>query len=102
MSTEIVEVLNERGKRYGEFPEHARITQNIKDAMADSPNWKDLPAFQKEALHMLAHKIGRVLNGDPTYDDNFVDILGYGQLALTEMRRVNSVQSIAALPKKRK
>lgn len=73
-------VLAERGKRYGIFSEHARITQNIKRAMEDSPNWDSLGADQREALEMIAHKIGRLLNGDPNYDDSWVDIAGYATL----------------------
>ena len=39
--TSIESTLQERATRYGEFPEHARITQNIKRAMVDSPNWQN-------------------------------------------------------------
>ena len=76
----IEETLNERGTRYGDFGEHARITQNIKRAMADSPNWSKLRDDQKESLEMLAHKIGRILNGDPNYHDSWHDIIGYTKL----------------------
>ena len=79
MST-IDETLAERGNRYGEFAEHARITQNIKKAMQDSPNWKSLPDAMKEALEMIAHKVGRILNGDPVYIDSWHDIIGYTKL----------------------
>lgn len=34
----------------------------------------------KECLEMIAHKIGRILNGDPSYADNFTDICGYSRL----------------------
>lgn len=77
---DIQETLKERGNRYGEFDEHARITQNIKRAMSDSPNWSTLPDPMKEALEMTAHKIGRILNGDPTYKDSWHDIIGYAKL----------------------
>ena len=73
-------VLAERGSRYGKFSEHARITQNIKRAMEDSPNWTLLTPAQKEALEMVAHKIGLILNGDPNYSDSWVDIAGYSKL----------------------
>lgn len=72
--------LQERGSRYGEFDEHARITQAIKRAMADSPNWASLPDDMKEALEMVAHKAGRILNGDPDYHDSWHDIIGYVRL----------------------
>jgi len=77
---DINKTLQERGSRYGEFSEHARITQAIKSAMVDSPRWNDLPDDMVEALQMIAHKIGRILNGDPFYHDSWHDIIGYTHL----------------------
>ena len=79
-SGDIEDTLKERGNRYGGFDEHARITQNIKDAMRDSPNWDKLSADKKECLEMIAHKSGRILNGDPEYHDSWHDIEGYTRL----------------------
>ena len=76
----IDKVLAERGSRYGDFPDHAKITQNIKRAMYASPNWPTLSDDKKEALEMIAHKIGRILNGDPNYADSWTDIVGYAKL----------------------
>lgn len=73
-------VLAERGSRYGSFLRHADITQRIKSAMRDSPNWESLCHDQRECLEMVAHKIGRILNGDPNYADSWVDIEGYVHL----------------------
>lgn len=86
----IREVLNERGNRYGEYPDHAIITQNIKRAMALGKNWDQLPDPMKEALEMTAHKIGRILNGDPWYDDSWVDIIGYIQLGVDFIHSIHS------------
>ena len=72
--------LQQRGSRYGNFAEHARITQNLKRAMQDSPNWQRLKDDQRESLEMLAHKVGRILNGDPDYHDSWHDIIGYTKL----------------------
>ena len=72
--------LAERGNRYGSFAEHARITQALKAAMVDSPNWASLSADKREALEMVQHKIGRILNGDPEYHDSWHDIIGYTKL----------------------
>ena len=86
MSTELIktmsinDTLNERGKRYGDFDEHARITQNIKDAMRDSEGWDKLEPWMKEAMEMTAHKYGRILNGDPYYADSWHDAAGYNKL----------------------
>lgn len=77
---EINETLNERGKRYGSFTGHAHITQNLKTTMQLSPNWESLAPDQKEALDMIQHKIGRILNGDPNFHDSWHDIVGYAKL----------------------
>jgi hypothetical protein len=79
--------LEERGNRYGSFTEHAIITQRIKRAYLDSPNWEQLPDFMKEALEMVAHKIGRILNGDPMYADSWHDIIGYTKLVENELTK---------------
>lgn len=72
--------LAQRGSRYGDFAEHARITQAIKTACADSPNWATLSPDKREAIEMIAHKVGRILNGDPDYHDSWHDIVGYANL----------------------
>lgn len=80
VSKGIESTLSERGQRYGAFDIHASITQNLKRAMVDSPKWERLPDDMKEALEMIQHKIGRILNGDPLYADSWVDIEGYAHL----------------------
>ena len=77
---DIDKTLADRGARYGDYSEHARITQAIKAAMIDSPNWVNLADDQTETLEMIAHKIGRILNGDPNYHDSWHDIIGYAKL----------------------
>jgi hypothetical protein len=79
--------LTERGKRYGEFKQHAEITQSIKEPMWRTPGWDRLNASQKEALEMVAHKIGRILNGDPNYADSWHDIAGYVRLVEQELEQ---------------
>ena len=75
--TELKKVLQERGSRYGDFKGNSNITQRIKEAMKDGDGWDSLTRDKKEALEMTAHKIGRIINGDPEYKDSWVDIAGY-------------------------
>lgn len=84
--TSLDAVLNERGSRYGSFLKHAVITQRLKAVMADTPNWIALNDDMVEALEMIAHKMGRILNGDPTYADSWVDIAGYAQLVADRLQ----------------
>ena len=76
----IEDTLAERNSRYGDFYTHSVVTQRIKEDMAKAPRWGALSYDQKEALEMVAHKIGRILNGDPDYIDSWHDIIGYVKL----------------------
>lgn len=78
-------LIDERGSRYGKFKDGADIMQSLKDVMRDVDGWNNLTASQKEALDMIQHKIGRILNGDPTYDDSWKDIAGYATLIVNEL-----------------
>ncbi len=79
-ATNVDAMLAERGKRYGKFTGHARITQHLKNVMFTYRIRADLDDDMVEALEMIAHKIGRILNGDPSYYDSWKDIAGYAQL----------------------
>lgn len=76
----LVNTLTERGNRYGKFTKHAEVTQRIKDVIFQCRARSSLAADQVEALEMIAHKIGRIVNGDPDYADSWVDIAGYAKL----------------------
>lgn len=78
-------LIIERGSRYGKFKDGADIMQSLKDTMRDVDGWNNMTASQKEALDMIQHKIGRILNGDPTYDDSWRDIAGYATLIVNEL-----------------
>lgn len=77
---ELTSTLAERGERYGVFSGHAGIAQGLKQVMRDTDNWGALSSDKKEALEMIAHKIARILNGDPDYVDSWHDIAGYSKL----------------------
>nr|DAF31802.1 MAG TPA: hypothetical protein [Caudoviricetes sp.] len=83
ISTEAL--ITERGSRYGKFKDGAEIMRSLKRVMHDAEGWNNLTASQKEALDMIQHKIGRILNGDPTYDDSWKDIAGYATLIVNEL-----------------
>jgi hypothetical protein len=82
----ITEILDERGKRYGKFKDHAEISQRLKYVVRDR---KDaLSDDQREALEMICHKIARIINGDPNYADSWIDIAGYAQLVADRLQGV--------------
>lgn len=89
-SKSVAETLAERGKRYGDFTDHAEICQRIKLAMiAGSAKWACLSDVQKQALEVIADKIARILSGDPDYADNWHDIQGYAKLVEDRLDKEN-------------
>jgi hypothetical protein len=84
---DIQATLDERGSRYGDFMGHAEITCELKGIIAQYAitREKKLEPDQIEALDMICHKIGRILNGDPDYADSWHDIAGYAQLVATRL-----------------
>lgn len=90
----VSEILVERGSRYGKFSSHAEITVALKDVFfkaiwrrVDTEEEFDalFPPYMQEAMDMILHKIGRIANGDPFYDDSWIDIAGYAQLVVDEL-----------------
>lgn len=73
-------ILIERGAKYGVFSSHAKYSQDIKDVIRSSGNIDKMQPDQIECLEMIAHKMGRILNGDPDYEDSWRDIAGYATL----------------------
>lgn len=53
--------------------------------MVNSPKWATLRPDQKEALEMVQHKIGRILNGDPDFHDSWHDMIGYTKLVADDL-----------------
>ena len=78
------EILDERGKRYGKFKDHAEISQRLKYVVRDRRDV--LSDDQREALEMICHKVARILNGDPNYADSWIDIAGYAQLVADRLQ----------------
>lgn len=82
----ITEILDERGKRYGKFKDHAEISQRLKYVVRDRRDV--LLDDQREALEMICHKIARILNGDPNYADSWIDIAEYAQLVADRLQGI--------------
>ena len=90
----INDTLEERGTKYGDWKNHAQISQDIQNAIikgwfnrGDGQGWNEVPAYMSEALTMIAQKIGRIINGDPYYDDSWQDIAGYATLVVNQLKK---------------
>jgi hypothetical protein len=84
------ELVQERGKTHGRFKDHASCTQDLKSVITAHLEMRSkrlqsgLSDQQIEALEMIAHKIGRIIAGDPDFDDHWDDIAGYAKIANKE------------------
>lgn len=91
-ATNINEMLAGRQARYGSFQGHAEISQVIKQVIhsAARARNKELESDQLEALDMISHKIARIINGDPNYADNWIDIAGYATLVANRLEKMEN------------
>lgn len=87
----IKNILDERGNRYGEFADNAKLSQALKYDLIYFEGYNQLSEIHKEALDNICQKIARIVNGDPNYEDNWVDIIGYSQLVLNEIKTDKTV-----------
>jgi fido (protein-threonine AMPylation protein) len=84
--TDINETLAQREQTHGSFITHADISQRLKAVMYEYSDFKYLASDQKEALEMIAHKIARILNGNPDVHDHWHDIAGYATLVANRLK----------------
>ena len=74
--------LDARAVEYGKFIEGAEVMQMLKRVVLNALNNRDktLAHDQAEAMDMIIHKIGRIVNGNPDVVDHWLDIAGYAKL----------------------
>ena len=81
MVADIETTLKERGEQHGSFKENPLIIQKLKSVLRQGVNWSNLTHDKKEALEMIAFKIGRILSGSLfNTKDSWHDIAGYATL----------------------
>ena len=97
----IAQVLKQRGDKYGSFHTHANLTQTLEKIILqhyaqthanEEGKYRPMPEFMLEAIHMICHKLARIANGDPMYDDSWVDISGYATLVVDILKENQAAQ----------
>ena len=73
----MIAITDTRGKTYGDFKYNASTTQRLMRVVKEADNFHAMPDVHQEAIHMILHKISRMVNGDPFHEDNCVDKAGY-------------------------
>ena len=80
------DLLRERGKTHGSFEVNARVAQTLKQVLRNNGHYDNLCEIQKEALDFICSKIGRIMSGQPGFQDHWDDIAGYAKLAAKPLR----------------
>jgi hypothetical protein len=85
---DVDQTLNERAQDYGTFRDGAALMQGIKRLLAGhaAKHDKTFADDQWEALEMMVHKIGRIVNGNPDKVDSWIDIAGYATLVADRLQ----------------
>jgi hypothetical protein len=81
-----------RDQQHGGLESVGIISQSIKSAMRESPNWSNfrLHPAGREALDMIGHKIARVLSGGDPHDfQHWEDIAGYATAFMRTLSELN-------------
>jgi hypothetical protein len=88
--TDIDETLDARAQDYGKFIEGAEIMQMLKRIVHNyiEARGTKLAFDQREAIDMIIHKLGRIINGNPDKVDTWVDIAGYAKLVADRLEGV--------------
>lgn len=84
------ELIQERGTTHGDYSNTSKYIQQFKTILLQAHAERHrrgqpaLTAQQRESLEMIMHKAGRILSGDPSFEDHWDDIAGYAKLANKE------------------
>jgi hypothetical protein len=80
MTDKINDILADRRSKYGDYSDNARVTQCMMNVLMTGVRSNDMNDMQREAVHMILHKLSRIANGDPNHQDSWDDIAGYARL----------------------
>jgi len=77
---QISQILEAREKEHGNFLMKAVFIQEIMEDISGLYSFQDMMPDQKEAIHMIVHKLSRILYGNANHVDSWIDIAGYAKL----------------------
>jgi hypothetical protein len=76
-----------RPTTHGDFTDVADFQQQVIELAMTKPSWKNLSRVQRSCLGEIAHKMGRIVSGNPDFPDHWDDISGYGHLASDRIKK---------------
>ena len=86
ITDKVTQMLNERGTKHGNWEDNSRASRSFKIVIDEEAKRRvqrgqtPLTDSQREALEMIAHKMGRIIAGEASYYDHWDDIMGYAKL----------------------
>ena len=85
---QIEKILGTRAEQYGTFIRNADIAIKLKQVIHNTMVREDTQLYpdQLQALDMIATKIGRILTGNPSHIDSWIDIAGYAKLVVDRLQ----------------
>lgn len=86
MGTVVEDILGNRAGKHGEFNENSTVTWQIMRVLMAQRNWPTISDGQRHALYMIAHKMARIIVGDPNEQDHWDDTAGYATLVADRLR----------------
>ena len=88
VEAQIEKILDTRAEQYGTFIRSADIAIKLKQVIHNAMVREDTKLYpdQLQALDMIATKIGRVLTGNPSHIDSWIDIAGYAKLVVDRLQ----------------
>ena len=87
MSKDVIETLEQRETRYGEYRNVSATAQQLKQTLRLGNSWFMMEPYMQESLELIANKLARIVNGDPFYDDSWHDVGGYAKLVEIELAK---------------
>ncbi|RPH72703.1 MAG: hypothetical protein EHM78_02030 [Myxococcaceae bacterium] len=81
------ELREERKSTHGNWDDGAEISEATIEIWEKAKNWQAMSRGQRASLRMIAHKVHRLLTGDPDLKDTWDDIAGYAHLGIPEAQR---------------
>ena len=81
-------LLDKRAEQYGSFMASANVAIRLKGVMHNAIAQQDLHLAPDQllALDMIAVKVSRILTGNPSHIDSWVDIAGYAKLVADRLQ----------------
>jgi primosomal protein N' len=87
-ATNVDAILDKRAEQYGSFMASANVAIRLKGVMHNAIAQQDLHLAPDQllALDMIAVKVSRILTGNPSHLDSWLDIAGYAKLVADRLQ----------------